>query len=186
MKKVIIMVMLILVLFSFSVYAVPEVQETNTIIINKIDSEHKNTRQFLSDEMQNMKDSGISEFTKRGDYYETAYRDITNWFLIKLGMIWAGVLLFVMSLNKLFSLMIEKKKYNLYKETIKKEIIDEFNKGAVEIPSLHGANLDKKIEKKKFNYFKNKNVEKKLVEKKSDVVYDEFVYFNDENNLRVD
>jgi len=147
--KQIMIILVMLIFFTTFVSSLEVPDESNTIVINKIDSEHKNTRQFLTDQMNKMKNDGIKEFTTRGDYYEQAYRDITNTFLVKLGFLWLGILIFVVSINRLIQNRTEKKKYDLLKKSLKIDIVNEFYKDSVLVPRPPSLVDTGEIEKQK-------------------------------------
>jgi len=135
MKKI--MIMILLVMFSslvISVVAQPVPEDVDTMTANKVSQEHQTTRQYISNELTKKEKIFFDEFTKRADYYERSYEEIMTGTVIKLGLLWAGILIFFVSFNKLVQTKTEKQKYAVLKEAIKKDIITDFQKDRVVMP----------------------------------------------------
>jgi len=133
MKRIILILVFIIVVSSFgSGLEIPD--EPDSVVINKVDQEHKNTRQFITNEISRRESSFLKQLTDRGDYYESSLNDIIRTAIIKLGLIWMGVVFFVTSLNKLISNRTEKKKYAVLKESLKKDIKLELMPELVKLP----------------------------------------------------
>lgn len=112
---------------------VPEF-DTNQIILNKIDTEEKATRQYFSTELQRQNSYFISEFTKRADYYEQRYQEIMNEAVLKLGTMWAGVFIVAVSISSLIHYWGEKRRYAVLKKALKMDIVREVKNEYVMIP----------------------------------------------------
>jgi len=167
MKKLIIM-LLIFVLSTAFVYSVVIPDESNTVIINKIDQEHKNTRQFTANELSKRQAEFINDFTTRADYYEETYHSLMRRAVWQLGLLWTGIMFFFISINKMISTRTEEKKYQVLKEAIKKDIYDEFKADSVVLPKadIDFAQQLKQKEKTEKKSFFGKMVEKKDKPKK--------------------
>jgi len=118
----------------FSVVAQGVPEDVDTMTANKVAQEHQTTRQFLSNELVKKEKEFIDEFTKRADYYEDSYEKILNGAVLKLGLLWGGVLLFFISFNKLLQTKIERQKYAVLKEAIKKDILGDLSKDKIVLP----------------------------------------------------
>lgn len=173
---IIIITLMILVSFNVLSATAPTPDfDSSGVIINKIDTEAKNTRQFLSNELTKREESFTNEFTKRADYYESAYQDILNKAVLKLGLFWSGIMIFFLSLNKIMMTRAEKKRYAVMKEAIKKDIIAEFNTDKIKVP-VEDINMmkelkeelspKKKEKKEKKGFFSRKKKDKESKESK--------------------
>ena len=133
MKRIMILIFVMLMATMFvSAMEVPD--EPNQVVINKIDAEHKTTRQFISSELKNRETEFIGEFTKRADYYEQSFIDLSNKAVLKLGLLWSGILIFFVAFNKYMNTKTEAKKYEVLKNALKKDIIDEINFQSISLP----------------------------------------------------
>lgn len=124
--KLINIIVFILIIFSFNVVAVEIPNEPSNLVINKIDSEHKNTRLYIQNELTKREKSFMDDFTKRADYYEGSLQDIINKFVFKAGLVLGGIIIFITSLNRLLQNRVEAKKYNVFKKSLKNDIKNEF------------------------------------------------------------
>lgn len=177
MRRIILMVT-IMILMSFNVLSATAPSpnfDSSGVIINKIDNEAKNTRQFISNELTKRETSFTEEFTKRADYYESAYQDILNKAVLKLGLFWSGIMIFFLSLNKIMMTRAEKKRYAVMKEAIKKDIIAEFNTDKINVPVDDIKKMEemkeelspkKKEKKEKKGFFSRKKKDKESNESK--------------------
>ncbi|MCJ7816905.1 MAG: hypothetical protein MUP55_03545 [Candidatus Aenigmarchaeota archaeon] len=113
--------------------------DVDTALAQKIQQEHATTRQFLSQEMDKKIQAGMTEFTKRADYYEKSYQNIQNTTLLKLGMFWAGIYLFLSSFMYYLRTKTEKKRYAVLKDTIatdvRKDVLAEFQGKFTQLPN---------------------------------------------------
>jgi len=133
MKKITI-ILAVLILIANFVVAVEIPTEQNTVVINKVDQEHKNTRQFISNEFTRRQDDFLKQLTVRGDYYESAVNEMLRTGVIKLTLAWMGVVFFVVSLNHLISNRTEKKRYGVLKDSIMKDIRLELMPELIKLP----------------------------------------------------
>lgn len=140
--------LLIFVLSATTICAVELPNEPDTVIINKVDQEHKNTRQFVSNELTKKQMEFLNEFTTRADYYEGTYFALLRQAVWKLGLLWAGLMFFFVSFNKIITLRIEEKKYQVLKESLKIDLINEFKTENIEFPEKDIA-LYESIKKKR-------------------------------------
>lgn len=130
-----IMIIVALVIVAFSVVGQTNVpQDVNVQLATKVQQEHATTRQVLMNEMDKKVNTGIEEFTKRADYYEQAYRDVTNTFILKLALIFAGIYLFMMAFGHLLNTRQEKKKYDVLVEAVKKDILSQIKTEHISLP----------------------------------------------------
>lgn len=127
----------------------PPAFDSNQVILNKIDTEEKATRQFFSSELQRQNAYFISEFTKRADYYEQRYQEILNEAVLKLGMMWAGVFFIAVSFSSLLHYWSEKRRYGVMKKALKTDIVTEVKKEYVIIPDKEIKILNDYVVKKK-------------------------------------
>lgn len=161
-----IMIMLIISIFMISFVSALEVpNEPNTIVLNKIDAEHKNTRQFLAKELDNKVKENLNEFTKRADYYEQRYQEITTKMIFNLGLMFGGIYLFLMMANNLMNTRKEKRKFALMKEQIEQELFSKLSSQQPQQISqpqqiLNPVPVPVKIKKKGF--FKRRKERKEL------------------------
>jgi UDP-N-acetylglucosamine transferase subunit ALG13 len=167
MRKIIIINIIILVLMSIPIYALEVPDEPDVVILNKIDSEHKATRQYLQNELGKREKEFLDEFTKRADFYENTFEDIIRKTVILLSMAWAGVVFISMSIQRLLSNKAEKKRYAVLKEALKHDIINEFKSINYVLPQHDLAVIEKlkksqkqEEENKKFSWFKKKDKNK--------------------------
>jgi len=152
--------------------------DANQIILNKIDAEEKATRQYFSTELQRQNAYFISEFTKRADYYEQRYQEIMNNAVLKLGTMWAGIFIVVMSINILIHYWAEKRRYGVLKKALKMDIVRDIKSEYVMIPDkeikiLNDYLVEMKIiqkGEKKPSFFKRlfTKKEKKVIVQKED------------------
>lgn len=146
---------------SIFVVSAPVPDDVSTVTLQKIDAEHKVTRQFMANELTKRETEFLKEFTGRADYYEDSYEDIMKKSVWKLGILWSGILLFFISFNKMIDLKTEEKKYQVLKDAIKKDLMDEFRKENIELPEK-----DITIVKEMKQSSTIKPIEKKEVKKK--------------------
>ena len=102
--------------------------EPSNVLINKIDSEHKNTRLYMKNQLIESQNAFIDEFTKRADYYEGALDDMINKFILKVSLVFGGIIVFVSAINQLIRNKLEKRKYAVFLESIKDDIKLDINK----------------------------------------------------------
>lgn len=140
------------------------VQDTQTIVY--INQQHDKTRQFIQSEF----DNGIEEFTVRADYYESSFQRITNGAILKIVFGLLGVMLFVSSLNYALRLRSERRKYQVMKESIYKDICDDVRKQFIILPKEVEEKLDYIVaeEKKK----KGEPIEKTFMQKIDNMVFE--------------
>jgi len=143
-------IVLLLLLFSttYLCSALELPDEPNQVVINKIDVEHKTTRQFVSNELSKKEEMFLNEFTKRADYYEESYENILRTAVWKLGLLWAGILFFFVSINKVITTKTEEKKYNVLKEALKNDIVRELKFENFKLPEAEIEQAKKLVETK--------------------------------------
>ena len=128
MKKIMIIVLLIISMNFVSAIELPEDNMDNQVVINKIDKEHKDTRQFINSEFEKSKIAFFNDFDKRAQYYEMSYQTILQKAVFKLILAWFGTVLLVNGFFHLIRIRLEKKKYNKLKKSLKidlkKELVD--------------------------------------------------------------
>ena len=141
--------MLLLCVGLVSAVSVPENNLDNQIVINKIDKEHKDTRQYISSELSKSDKEFFNEFDSKATYYESSYKSIIRKAVFMLIIAWGGVVLFVNGFFHLIRIRLEKKKYNKLKESLKIDLKTEL------------INLPKEIEEQnKTIFFKKKMMAK--------------------------
>jgi len=163
-ERFVIITFLFLVVLSGFVCAMDIPKEPNNAVIKKIDDEHKLTRNFIKTELTKKEKNFLDEFTDRADYYEESYQHIMNTTVWKLGFLWAGILLFVTSIQSLLYNRIEKNKYTVLKDALIKDIKAELKPEFVQFADIpdefkqQKGKTEEKPEKKNFfqKLFKNK------------------------------
>lgn len=115
--------------------AAPKVPgDINTALAQKIQQEHSTTRQFLVNEMKKNINYGIDEFTKRADYYERSYQDLTRTAVLKIALIIGGIFLFIESLMTLLRVKLDKKAYLAMRDTVVKDALAELRTELLQLP----------------------------------------------------
>lgn len=123
MRFVTIMVFLLAIICSSAfclAQAIPEDIDTTTL--QKIDQEHKNTRKFFSDEMTRQRQEYFKSIDDRAIYYEKTATDLLKSAVYKLGMLWAGIVIFVVGITQMLRLRLERNKSEKMLKTIRQEI----------------------------------------------------------------
>ena len=106
--------------------AVPEDVDTGTAQV--IAQEHKNTRKFVSDEITRQRNDFFNEMEAQGKEYENKAEDLVSNAVWKLGLMWAGVVVFIFGVGNFLGRKLDKRKWNKMLESAKAEIIAEVNK----------------------------------------------------------
>ena len=115
------MIILTIILFSNVVLAqVPEDIDTTTL--NKINTEHANTRKFFSQELVRQREVFFKEIEDRAIFYENEARDLKRNMFWQLGLMWAGVVLFVFSINSFLAIKMERMRTDLLARRIGEEL----------------------------------------------------------------
>lgn len=96
--------------------------EPSTALINKVDSEHKNTRLYLKNQLIEREKAFIEEFTKRGDYYENALDDMMKLFILRVSLVFGGIIIFVSAFNLIIRNKLEKKRYKVFLESLTEDV----------------------------------------------------------------
>lgn len=117
MKRLIILLLLIPV----AVAQVPT--DVDTTILQRITQEHQATRQFLSTELTRQRTTFFNEWDARANYYEDYFNKTLHDLVVKLGLVWGGIILTVIGINNLLSRKLEKRRFAKMKESIKDEIM---------------------------------------------------------------
>lgn len=125
MMKKLIMIMVVILMFASLAIAVETPQQSDTLLINKIQQEHTQTRQFFANELNTKANTFTNEFTQRADFYENAYQRITNRAIMLLGLIWLGVTLMTTFMSKWLTTRTERRKYDVLKKSLKQDLKDE-------------------------------------------------------------
>ena len=129
--------MVMIFCFSFIAYAVPveDVHETMTKseIFTKIDDEHKNTRKYFTDEMNRQRTQFYKEIDNRGIYYENEFKKMLMETYVRLGLVWGGVVLFVLSLSHILKLKLERNRYNNLRKSLISELRKDLNLQAIKV-----------------------------------------------------
>jgi len=100
--------------------AVPPDVDTSTI--NKITSEHANTRKFVSQELVRQREVFFKEIEDRAIYYEDEARALKKRMFWQLGLSWAGVVLTVVGIYAFLSIKLEKVRTDLLSRRVGEEI----------------------------------------------------------------
>lgn len=108
--------------------------DTSQLVIQKIELESKETRQFFATELQKNNAYFLSEFTKRADYYERAYQDILNNAVMKLGVFWCGIFLTLTCLQMMLNYWAEKRRYAVLLKALKLDTVRQIKQEYVMIP----------------------------------------------------
>jgi len=126
MKAVKILILLIIIC-SFSVISLEVPDESDTRIISQVAQEHQNTRKFLSDELVRQRNEFFKEVDSRADYYERTVESMLTTTVFKLALLWGGIMFFFVSFNNFIRNRLEKKRYKRLKENIIEEIVRDPN-----------------------------------------------------------
>jgi len=121
-------------IFVSSVNALDVLEESNAPVINKVDIEHKNTRQFFANQLKHEREQIFKDFDARGDFYEEIFYNTIRTAVMKLGILWFGVTLFVVFVNNFIRNRIEKKKYGVLKNAIKNDLMMELSPTGYNLP----------------------------------------------------
>ncbi len=125
-----ILIIMIIIINGFIVFgANPNLpDEPSNTLINKIDSDHKNTRLYMKNQLIEREKSFTTEFTKRADYYENALDDMIKLFIFRVSLVFGGIIVFVSAVNHLIKNKLEKKRYAILLESIKTDVKNDFGK----------------------------------------------------------
>lgn len=96
--------------------------DVDTALFQKIDLEHKNTRQFFSDELSRQRLEFYNQFDERATYYETEFFDALNTAVYKLSLIWGAMVFLIVGLSNMLRISLESRRLKRLKETIKDEL----------------------------------------------------------------
>jgi len=110
---------------AISVSAIDIQDEPDVVVLNKIQQEHAATRQFFVNEMNSKIKVFTDDFTERADYYEASYERLMNKAVIMLGLMWLGVSLFTGFFSRWLFSRAEKKKYEVLKQSIRRDLLNE-------------------------------------------------------------
>jgi hypothetical protein len=100
----------------------PPPADVDTAMFQKIDLEHKNTRQFFSDELSRQRLEFYNQFDERARYYETEFYDALNTAVYKLSLIWGAMVFVIVGLSNMLRISLESRRYKRLKETVKDEL----------------------------------------------------------------
>lgn len=162
---------LMLVCFSFIAYAVP-VQDvhdtlTKTEIFSKIDDEHKNTRKYFTDELTRQRTEFYKAIDDRAIFYEKEFNDVLTKTYFKLGLVWGGIVLFIVGLSHILKLKTERIRYNSLKNNLSLELKKELGLFVKSLESnIEKERIDIKefkleLEKKSEDLLRSKSIEEK-------------------------
>lgn len=118
--KLIIWLLLVLIIPAVIAQVVPK--DIDTTVVQKIDQEHKNTRKFFSDEMTRQRQEYFKSIDDRANYYETTANHLLTTAVLKLGLLWAGIVIFVVGITQFTRLRLEKNRFEKMLKTIRHEI----------------------------------------------------------------
>jgi hypothetical protein len=96
--------------------------DVDAVLMQKITQEHQNTRKFFSDELTRQRTEFYTQFDDRATFYEKEFFNTINTAVLKLSLIWGAIVFFVIGLNSLMRITLEKKRWRRVKETIKDEL----------------------------------------------------------------
>ena len=88
----------------------------------KVQQEHQATRKFFSDELTRQKKDLFLQFDDRGKYYENQFTKIINGIMIKLALIWIGIVVFTSAFNKFLGNRMDKRRYKKLKDAVLNEV----------------------------------------------------------------
>lgn len=120
--------LLLIMLFVCSMFGIAQTSPTNPediATLNKIGQEAQNTRKYFSDEMTRQRTQIFKDFDDRAVYYENEFNNVITTAVLKLGLLWAGILIFFTSFNNYLRNRLEKKRYKKLKQNVKEEIVRE-------------------------------------------------------------
>lgn len=121
MRKLILIIIFFLIC-SFAVIgqtADPEDLQT----LNKVGQEHQNTRKYFSNELTRQRTEFFKMFDDRANYYEETFDDMITKTVIKLALLWGGIMLFFTSFNNFLRNRIEKRRYKKLKQDVVNEVV---------------------------------------------------------------
>jgi len=98
-------------------------QPSDVATLNKINQEHSNTRKFFSDELTRQRNEFYKQMDDRAIYYEETVNDMLTTMVWKLGLLWGGIVFFIVSFNNLVRNRLEKKRFKKLKESLKGEVL---------------------------------------------------------------
>jgi len=99
-------------------------KEIDTTTLQKITQEHKNTRKFFSDELTRQRQEFFKQMDDRANYYENTVNHLLSSAILQLGLIWAGIVLFITGITQFLRLKLERNKFDKMLKTIRYEIIN--------------------------------------------------------------
>ena len=130
-KNIIIYLIIFIISISFC-FGLEEIHEqlNKNEIFSKIDIEHKNTKKYVSDEITRQREQFLKEVDDRGAYYEREANDMLNTVFWKLGLIWCGVIFFVVGISQIFRLKTERTRFNKLQKYLLEGLVVELSKMA--------------------------------------------------------
>ena len=123
MKSLIYIIVGLLLLVPVISLEVPK--EDNTQLIQNIHQEHGNTRKYFSDELSRNRNEFFKEMDSRANYYEEEVDNMLTTAVWKLALLWGGVVFFIVAFNNVLRIILEKKRFKKFKESLKGEILNE-------------------------------------------------------------
>jgi hypothetical protein len=96
--------------------------DINIAVMQKIDQEHKTTRQFFSTELTRQRDEFYKSFDDRAAFYEQEFFDTLNSAVWKLSLLWGAIVLSIVGLSNMLRITLERKRFRRMKQAIKDEL----------------------------------------------------------------
>jgi len=104
------------------VFAQTVPQDTDMQVIQAISKEHKDTRKFVSDELTRQREELFKEVEKQAIYYENEIQSFLREAVFKLGLLWGGIVMFVVGVTHYLSRKLDKRKWNKMLDSAKEEL----------------------------------------------------------------
>jgi len=153
MKKLIIgLLIVILCMIPINAQTPEPPQPENVALMNKVNQEHSNTRKFFSDELTRQRNEFYKQMDDRAEYYEKTVDSLLTTMVWKLGLLWGGIVFFIVAFNNVIRNRLEKKRFKKLKESLKGEVLRDM--------MLHDSNkMQKQVKKPVFKSKKGFDVE---------------------------
>jgi len=122
------------------------------IIIDNIQTEGKNNRKFTSDELTRQREQMLNAIDDRVAYYEKEFDNMITTAVIKLGLLWGGIVFFIVGMNTFLLRKLEKRRFKMLLDAIMKhndakyrtqntELMDKMAKDEQKVKSIFSKQL---------------------------------------------
>lgn len=90
------------------------------VIIDNIQAEGKTNRKFTSDELTRQREQLLREVDDRANYYEKQFNDMISTAVLKLGLLWGGIVFIITGLNTFLLRKLERRRYKMLLDSVMK------------------------------------------------------------------